>query len=299
MKELQPGQSLGHGYQVVRLIAQGGMAWVYEAVHEATGDRVAAKVMSFGRDDAEAATLLAREAILLARATHPNIVKFLEFVMEPWPCLFMELLEGETLDNVISVAQRDGRWLELPQVLAWADEICKALTWLHTQVPPIIFRDLKPSNVMLSSGAVRLLDAGIARVARGRTTEAIRGLGSIGFAPLEQSGIASTDPRTDVYSLGATVYNLLTGFPPAASTNRVLGETVIPVSQVRPELVPLDGPLTRMLALRKGGRFNTIREAQVALREAGVRCGSMPATRQAALVHEGEATIQLPRPPLA
>ncbi|HEX5441563.1 MAG TPA: serine/threonine-protein kinase, partial [Ktedonobacterales bacterium] len=130
--------------------------------------------------------------------------------------LVMEYIEGKTLEQKQTAA--GGKALPERDVLAWADQICDVLTYLHNRRPPIIFRDLKPANIMVtSSGRIKLIDFGIARVFVPGRTRDTQVLGTPGYAPPEQYGKAQTDPRADVYALGCTLYQLLSGYDPAST----------------------------------------------------------------------------------
>jgi serine/threonine-protein kinase len=200
-------------YTVVRVLKSGGMASVYEA--ECSGVRYAIKEMLDTFTDAkarqEAINRFMHEALTLARLNHPRIPKIHEHFTERGRFyLVMDFVEGQDLEDVLT--QRAGNPLPESQVLHWADQICDVLEYLHAQQPPLIFRDLKPSNIMLTpTNDVRLIDFGIAKL----FTPGQQGtmIGTPGYAAPEQyQGLA--EPRTDVYGLGATLHHLLTGRDP-------------------------------------------------------------------------------------
>ena len=169
-----------------------------------------------------------REAELLARLEHPNLVRVTDRFQEgKRHYMVMEFIEGRTLEKMLA-----GRTDMFPeeQVLAWADQLCDVLSYLHSQEPKIIYRDVKPANVMVLDGidTVKLIDFGIARFFKpGKRKDTIE-FGTYGYAPPEQYGKSQTDERSDVYALGAMLHQLLTlrapairpfHFPPVRSLN--------------------------------------------------------------------------------
>ena len=193
-------------------------------------------------DDPQQRELIAQsivtEANMIKRFDHPAIPRIVDIVDEAGVLyVIMDYIEGRTLDAIV---EREGARPE-DDVVDWAMQLCDVLEYLHQRKPPVIYRDMKPSNVMLKpNGLVELIDFGIAREYRedGSSTSAAVGdtvqLGTRGFAPPEQyGGSDQTDARTDVYALGATMYNLLTGKSPAEPPY-----TMVPVRQVVPELSP-------------------------------------------------------------
>lgn len=212
---------LAQHYLIGKVIGQGGMAAVYKAVDTRNNAPVAIKEMSQdGLSPSEVQEALESfrfEADTLMRLKHPNLPKvYGRFSEGARHYLVMEYIDGQTLEERMTA--NGMKALPEREVMAWADQICSVLSYLHSQKPPIIFRDLKPGNVMVtSSGRVKLIDFGIARVftpGRVRDTQA---LGTPGFAPPEQYGKAQTDARADVYALGCTLYQLLSGYDPATT----------------------------------------------------------------------------------
>ncbi len=220
---LAPSSRLHVNYEILTTIGQGGMAAVYKARELTTGAIVAIKEMSqegLPPDELkEALASFTFEADTLRRLRHPNLPRVYERFAEHFrQYLVMDYVEGETLEQRLQAA--GGKPLPEAAVLSWARQICDVLTYLHSQKPPIIFRDLKPANVMVTRtnpGHIYLIDFGIARVfapGRSRDTQV---LGTPGFAPPEQYGKAQTDPRADIYALGCTLYQLLTAYDPATT----------------------------------------------------------------------------------
>ncbi len=218
---LTPQSTLRGRYLILQRVGQGGMAAVYQAHDLRTGVSVAVKEMSqegLPPDELkEALDSFQSEARMLGRLSHPNLPRVYEaFEEQGRQYLVMDYIAGRTLEQV--QRDRNGSALPEPEVLGWARQICDVLAYLHAQRPPIIFRDLKPANIMLSdAGQIKLIDFGIARVftyGRNRDTQV---LGTPGFAPPEQYGKAQTDPRADIYALGCTLYQLLTGYDPGTT----------------------------------------------------------------------------------
>jgi serine/threonine-protein kinase len=204
-----------------------------------------------------------QEAQMLATLQHPGLTSVTDFFSEDgdW-YLVMEYVIGETLETRI---ERAGGRLPLKETLNIARQLCDVLTYLHAQSPPVVFRDLKPGNVMLTpKGEVKLIDFGIARFFKpGQTRDTIN-LGTPGYAAPEQyGGLGQSDPRTDIYSLGALLHQMTTGYDPTmASTPFPLP----PVEQLTRD-VPrhIDIAISRATQLRPELRFRTIREMRHAL----------------------------------
>ena len=196
-------------------IAQGGMGAVYQAQDKRLQDKiVAVKEMSesiIARPERKRVLeSFQREAELLARLAHPNLVRVSDRFQEgERHYMVMEFIEGQTLEEMLK-----GRSDPFPeeQVLDWAGQLCNVLFYLHSQEPKIIYRDIKPANVMLLEGSnqVKLIDFGIARFFKmGKQKDTVE-FGTDGYAPPEQYGKAQTDERSDVYALGAMLHQLLT-----------------------------------------------------------------------------------------
>jgi len=213
------GTILNNQYRIVRLVGGGGMAWVYqvEELPAGSGQLWALKELRPQTQDkdeqATARDLFEQEARLLRELDHVNIPKIAGFFEENGrACLVMEFIWGESLEKRLKATNAP---LLETDVLKWAIQLCDALDYLHTRQPPIIFRDIKPSNVMVTNtGLVKLIDFGIARtykVGKKRDTVA---MGSENYAAPEQWGKGQTDARSDVYALGATMYHLLANMAP-------------------------------------------------------------------------------------
>ena len=127
--------------------------------------------------------------------------------------LVMDFVEGQTLEQIAAATPG---FLPEPTVLGWAEQVCGVLEYLHTRQPPIIFRDLKPANIMLThEGKIKLIDFGIARFFKPGKTKDTMAYGTMGYAAPEQFGAGQTDARSDIYSLGVTLHYLLTKYDPS------------------------------------------------------------------------------------
>jgi serine/threonine protein kinase len=218
------GRLLKQRYRIVNQVGSGGYGKVYRAIDTEFMDRqVAVKEMIqqglSPKEVAQASEGFKREAVLLASLTHPNLPSIYDYFSENgnW-YLVMSFIEGETLD---SYAHRRGQVLSVEKVLAIAIQLATVLSFLHTRKPTIIFRDLKPANVMRTpEGQLYLIDFGIARHFKLGQVKDTMVLGSPGYAAPEQYGRAQTTPQTDVYSLGVVLHQLLTGIDPSLTPFR-------------------------------------------------------------------------------
>lgn len=217
--QLGAGQVLQNRYEILHMLGQGGMGEVYMGRDLRLKGRscVVKKLRDdFYRDEdrQKAQEFFQREMEVLAELEpHKNIVRLLDYFPENGDFyLVMEYVQGNNLHFMLH-EERGGEPFSEDTVIKWAQEICDVLNYLHEQHPPIIYRDLKPSNVMIDvKGEVKLVDFGIARRAQtGENTHVV----SAGYSPPEQYW-GSADARSDIYSLGATMHFLLTGRDPEA-----------------------------------------------------------------------------------
>lgn len=260
---------LSSRYQLESLIGQGGMGAVYKAVDTRFNNRsVAVKAMSraglSGSYIQEAEAAFEHESHLLADLMHPNLPRIYDhFTEDERSFLVMDFIEGQTLEDYLEKA--GGNSIPLDQVLAWGEELCDVLSYLHNHQPPIIFRDLKPSNVMIGeSGHIYLIDFGIARLFKPGQLHDTVALGSPGYAAPEQYGKTQSTPRSDIYSLGALLHQLLTGADPIDQPFFFR-----PASQLNPTVTPeLETLIAQMLEMDATKRPASAQEVLKRLRQA-------------------------------
>jgi serine/threonine protein kinase len=206
-------------YLIMRCIGTGGMGVVYEAVDGVLHRRVAVKKMrpinTFPYQEIDAVNTFQREAVLLAQLDHAHLPQVYDYLSERGFCyLVMELVAGMTLEAYLDIVP--GKRLPINDILALGIHLCSVLDYLHTRPSPIIFRDLKPSNIMITMrGKLYLIDFGIARYFKPGSQKDTLQLGTTGYAAPEQFGWAQTTPRSDIYSLGALLHRLVTGDDPS------------------------------------------------------------------------------------
>lgn len=228
------GMAVGGRYRPMRIIGEGGMSTVWIAMDQTLGKQWAVKEIKLSDDPAEREVVessLVAEANLIKRLDHAAIPRIVDLVDEDGVLyVVMDYVEGRSLESLLS---SEGAQDE-EDVVGWAIQLCDVLDYLHQLDPPIVYCDLKPSNVMLRpDGTMRLIDFGIARP-EGAVHEGERNgghLGTRGYAAPEQYGGGGVDRRCDIYGLGATMYALLTGRRTSAEPG---GPP--PLRQVRPEL---------------------------------------------------------------
>ena len=218
---LAPQTLLGQRYRILKLIGQGGMGAVYLAEDQRfSGALRAIKELSQSglspQEAQDAARAFKCEADLLARLTHPNLPRIYDHFDEQgrW-YLTMDYIAGETLEQ--RLGKLPHHTMDTHDALQIALQLCDTLHYLHSQHPPIIFRDLKPANIMLTADDhVYLIDFGIARLFKPGQANDTVALGSPGYAAPEQYGKAQTTASADIYSLGATLHQLLSGSHPGS-----------------------------------------------------------------------------------
>jgi WD40 repeat protein len=275
---------IGGRYRLVRQLGVGGFGAVYQAEDTMLGHRlVALKEMSprglSPQEAREATDAFQREALLLAGLAHPSLPRIYERFEEAgrW-YLVMDFIEGETLDVYLD---RQGGSVPVKEALQLALQLCDVLGYLHSRQPPIIFRDLKPSNIIRSpEGQVTLVDFGIARFFKPGQSKDTIAFGSPGYAAPEQYGKAQTTPRSDVFSLGAVLHQLLTGSDPSEKPFRFA-----PLTMPRP--AGLSALIERMVDMdesRRPSSMETIRRELTALLDARTPWSADDAALRAALL---------------
>ena len=294
---LTPDTVLQGRYRIVRQLGQGGMGAVYEAVDQRLDTTVALKETLF--TDERLRKQFEREARLLARLHHPALPRVSDhFSEDDGQFLVMQFIPGDDLSEMM--ARKRGPF-PANQVLTWADQLLDALDYLHTQDPQIVHRDIKPQNLKITSrGQIILLDFGLAKgqageISRITTSASIFGY-TPNYAPLEQIQGLGTDTRSDLYSLGATLYHLMTGVKPPDALTRAAAivngqaDPLLRASEANAEVAPeVDHVLAKAMAQNREQRFATAADMRKALQGA---------EQASTIVNRGEAqTVLLPPPP--
>ena len=213
---LEIGSIIDGKYKILNKIGQGGMRVVYLAMNERANKQWAIKeVRKDGVKDYDVVRQgLIAETDILKRLNHPHLPSIIDVIdRDDTFLIVMDYIEGKSLDHWL---KKDGAQPQ-EKVVEWAKQICDVLGYLHSRKPPIIYRDLKPANVMLKpDGQIMIIDFGTAREFKETSIEDTSCLGTQGYAAPEQyGGHGQTDARTDIYTLGATMYHLLTGHNPS------------------------------------------------------------------------------------
>lgn len=233
---LEQGTLLNGRYRIVGILGQGGMGSVYRAMDENLGVEVAVKENLFTTDEYSRQFRL--EAVILASLRHPNLPRVTDHYVTDsvGQYLVMDYIEGEDLRQRM---ERQGKIGEEEAILIGAS-ISDALAYMHSRKPPVLHRDIKPGNVKITpEGHVYLVDFGLAKLIQGSqtTTTGARAM-TPGYSPPEQYGTARTDPRSDIYSLGATLYAALTGVIPEDGLARVMDNLQLtPIRKHNPKVL--------------------------------------------------------------
>jgi serine/threonine protein kinase len=259
-------QLLKQRYRILGQIGQGGFAAVYKAEDLQFSNRlVAVKEMSQSglspKELVNAVEAFKHEALMLASLQHPNLPRIYDHFSERGRWYFvMDFIEGDTLESYLS-RQPDSR-LSLQETLAIGLQLCSVLDYLHTRRPPIIFRDLKPANILSTpSKHLYLIDFGIARHFKPGQTKDTIAFGSPGYAAPEQYGKAQTTQQSDIYSLGVLLHHLISGEDPSEKPF-----LLAPLRVYGPEgLVELEHLMTHMTALDPEQRPTSVAEVQAQL----------------------------------
>lgn len=217
-------------YEILKEIGRGGMSVVYLAMDKHLNKQWAVKEIrkkGSGKNDEIVVNSLLAEANMMKKLDHPALPRIVDIIDNGVTIyVVMDYIEGESLDKILNEYGAQPEEL----VVNWAKQLCDALSYLHSQKPPIIYRDMKPANVMLKpEGNIKIIDFGIAREYKEQNLADTTVLGTKGYAPPEQYS-GQTDPRSDIFALGMTMHHLLTGVDPRN------GEAYAPVRQWNPEL---------------------------------------------------------------
>ncbi|MFC1878898.1 serine/threonine-protein kinase [Chloroflexota bacterium] len=262
---LSTGQILHNRYRIVKLLGQGGFGAVYRAWDMNLNMPVALKENL--NTSAGSVRQFTTEARLLASLRHPNLPYVIDhfFLADQGQYLVMEFIEGQDLQDMLN---ESATGLPEAQVIPWIEQISDALTYLHSQSPPIIHRDIKPANLKVGSqDQIRLVDFGVSKQfnPQKQTTVGARAV-TFGYSPPEQYGHGITDARSDVYALAATLYAMLTGHIPPESLQLRMGEVLQTPRQLNPAIsLKTDRAILRAMSLSPAQRFQSVAEFKAAL----------------------------------
>lgn len=257
------GQVIDDKYEILKLVGRGGMSKVYLAMDKRLNKQWAVKEIEKRAKDGNNEVVIQSaiaEANLIKQLDHPAIVRIVDIIDNGNVIYIIEdYIEGETLSTIL---EENG---PQPQeaVIDWARQICEALEYLHTRKPPIIYRDMKPGNVMLKpDGNIKVIDFGIAREYKDKSLADTVSLGTKGYAAPEQfGGQGQTDARTDIYCLGVTLYHLLTGQNPCEPPYEIY-----PIRHWNPQLsAGLEAIIQKCTQLNPDDRYQSCTELLYAL----------------------------------
>ncbi len=278
-------QILANRYRLILLVGQGAMGAVYDAEDLVFNRRVALKRMHLPPEASPKAIeqtreQFEREAKILATLRHPNLPRVTDyFTFSDQEFLVMDYIEGLSLDEILALHPGG---LDEAAVLGWADQLLSALDYIHRH--GLVHRDVKPANIRVTpEGHVFLVDFGLVKTfdpASPKTATAVRGLGTPQYAPPEQydAEMGHTEPRSDLYSLGATMYHLITGEPPATVTRRVSNPGVFrSLREIKPTVSPeVERVILRAMEVPIAKRFANASDMQAALRLAHTQAQADP-----------------------
>ena len=229
---LKSGTIIANKYEIIRKIGQGGMSIVYLAMDVVLNKQWALKEIDKTTKEFQSVDTprVLTEVEMMKNLDHPSLPRIVDIIdSEKALYIIMDYIEGETLATVLNMYGP----IKQEEVVKWSLQLCDVLNYLHHQDPPIIYRDMKPANIMLKpEGDVKVIDFGIARKYKPENNEDTVSLGTRGYAAPEQfSGFGQTDQRTDIYNLGVTIYQLLTGKNPSEPPF-----TIEPITKINPDL---------------------------------------------------------------
>src|SRR5690242_3515542 len=268
---LPVGTVVHQRYRIAAIVGRGGLGTVYQVTDVLYGRQNVYALKELIDQSSGARKQFELESQWLQSLDHNHIPKVREhFEWGQRLYLVMDYVDGENLEE--KLAHAGGRPLVEQQVLTWILPVCDALHYLHTRMPPILHRDVKPANIIVTPAQhAVLVDLGIAKEhlpGAGQTATFVRKAGTEGYAPPEQYTVAGqTGPWSDVYGVGATLYQLLTGGVPPTAVERVaLDKRLIPPREVNPSVSPhISAAILRALALRPAERFQSVRDLAHAL----------------------------------
>jgi eukaryotic-like serine/threonine-protein kinase len=274
--QLEPGTLLLDRYLIVKRVGGGGMGSVYQARDKRLADRLCAvkemiEMFADQNQRAKAVEDFKREAEVLAQLDHPSIPTVFDYFIETGRYyLVMRWIGGGDLAEQMRIR---GGTVDEAAVTKWAIQICDVLHYIHSQKPPIIYRDLKPANLMLDdkSGRVMLVDFGIARIVR-PTEKGVTAIGTMGYAPPELFA-GKVEPRSDLYSLGATMFHMLTGSDPQDNPLLIFDFSKNPrPRQINRDITPeMEHILSKAVAHKPEDRHTNALELMRMLEEHGAR----------------------------
>jgi serine/threonine protein kinase len=258
-------------YAIVRQIGQGGMGTVYEALDTRLGCQVAIKQLT--APTAASIQSFEHEARLLARLRHPSLIRVTDYFTDQQGLyLVMDFVPGL---NLAEQLEANGRPFTVQQVMGWAERLLDVLSYLHGQSPPVIHRDIKPDNLKLTpAGEIILLDFGLAKGASGAQSDAPKSVFgyTAHYSPLEQIQGLGTEPRSDIYALGATLYHLLTNTVPPEVLARMAAlighqpDPLVPAHLSKPQVpAGISQAISGALAINKEERIASAAELKARL----------------------------------
>lgn len=259
---LEIGSLIDGRYKILAKIGQGGMSIVYLAINEKVNKEWAVKEI---RKDGVSNFNVVKQGLIveidmLKRLSHPSLPRIIDVIdNEDTFLIVMDYIEGTPL----SVMLREHGAQPQDSVINWARQLCDVLGYLHTRTPPIIYRDMKPANIMLKpDGGISLIDFGTAREYKAEGVSDTVCLGTMGYAAPEQfGGMGQTDARTDIYSLGVTLYHLITGVDPSKPPYEIK-----PICEINPHLSSgLEQVILKCVQRNPANRYQNCEELLYAL----------------------------------
>jgi serine/threonine-protein kinase len=256
--QLKCGDILKSRYEIKKYLKEGGMGAIYQAYDKTLHIDVAIKENSL-RASPESQRQFEVEAHILARLKHAHLPKVTDHFVIPGQgqYLVMEYIEGQSLRDI---AESSGRPQTILEVRRWFDQICQALDYLHRQNPPVIHRDIKPDNIIITpEGQAILVDFGIAKI--DPQSDTVRGAKGItpGYSPIEQYNNERTGAYSEVYALGATLYTMLTGETPPSVTQRFSHTPIKPLRQLNRDVPPeIEPVIFKAMEINKDDRYQSV-----------------------------------------